>query len=435
MMNNVDIYKGTPMLDIPLNLSITLTRPAPDAAPETIAVIELRCDRLGLRHAGDLLTEPLKPREREQLRFYLEEYWKRPYEPFLEQGKKVEALLPELGRRLYRAVFGSIEAVSLLQAWRLQPGVQRQLSILSEIPRALSLPWELLHDEQGFLVLRSRNPVSLVRRLPQSELGAFPREFEPPLRILLVTARPENEHFLDQRIIARELLDEVQPQIDAGTIAVELLRPPTLPALRNRLSDTTRPPIHVLHFDGHGEFSEGKNAQGVLLFEDEDGQVDRVRAEDVAQVLLDSEVRLVVLTACQSAMGSSDDAFSSVATQLIRSGIDAVTAMSASVLAVSASRYAEAFYHALATGTPAPLAQERARQALHDNPRRDVYRRKPGDEGIIVIMRDWWLPHYYQQRPVLLQPARPNRKRKKATETPLPRLNEGMPAEPRHGDR
>jgi CHAT domain-containing protein len=106
----------------------------------------------------------------------------------------------------------------------------------------------------------------------------------------------------------------------------------------------------------------------------------------VAQVLLDSGVRLVVLTACQSAMGSSDDAFGSVAAQLIRSGIDAVAAMSASVLAVSASRYAEAFYQALATGTPAPLAQERARQALYDNPRRHVYRRKTGDEGTIVML-------------------------------------------------
>src|SRR6266702_1871238 len=126
-------------------------------------------------------------------------------------------------------------AVSVLQAWRLQPlqpGVQRQVSIASEIPRALSFPWELLHDEQGFLVLRTRNPISLIRRLPQHELGGFQTSFEPPLRILMITARPDDAGFIDPRSTARELLDEVQQQVEAGAIALEFLRPPTLRAPR-----------------------------------------------------------------------------------------------------------------------------------------------------------------------------------------------------------
>ena len=155
----------------------------------------------------------------------------------------------------------------------------------------------------------------------------------------------------------------------------------------------------------------------------------------MAQVLQDSGVRLAVLTACQSAMGAADDAFSSVAAQLIRSGVDAVTAMSASGLTVSATRYAEAFYRALASGSSAPLAQERARQALHDEPRRNVHRRRTDDEGTFVTLRDWWLPHYYQQRPVLLQSTKPARKRKSSKSSAgvsLPRLSESMPPEPRY---
>ena len=79
--------------------------------------------------------------------------------------------MTQIGKRLYQAVFGSFKANSLLQAWRLHSGQERQISILSELPKALSLPWELLHDEQGFLVLRTRNPVVLLRRLPQGEPG------------------------------------------------------------------------------------------------------------------------------------------------------------------------------------------------------------------------------------------------------------------------
>jgi hypothetical protein len=208
------------------------------------------------------LIDPLTPQERENLRWYLEEYPEWPYEQFLERGKKVEVCLVELEKRLYQAVCGSSEAMGVVQPWRLQPlqpGTQRQISIVSELPRALSLPWELLHDEQGFLVLRTRNPVSLVRRLPQPELSVFPAPFEHPLRILLVTARPDNTSFTDPRSIACELLDEVQEQTDGGTIAMEFLRPPMLRAHRERLSDTKRPPIHVLHFDGHGTFGEENN--------------------------------------------------------------------------------------------------------------------------------------------------------------------------------
>src|SRR5437667_3236648 len=157
-----------------LDLAITLTPPGKGKKQsKAIAAIALNCAVLGLNHTGDLLNDPLKPQERNDLRWYLEEYWKWPFEGFAERGKQIENLLPEVGKRLYRAVFGSFKAISLLQAWRLHPGRERQISILSDMPKALSLPWELLHDEQGFLVLRTGHPVVLVRRLPQGELASF----------------------------------------------------------------------------------------------------------------------------------------------------------------------------------------------------------------------------------------------------------------------
>lgn len=251
-------------MDQPLDLSITLTAPPQGSSPDAITSIELHCYQLGLQYNRDVLIDPFTPQERENLRWYLEEYPEWPYEQFLERGKKVEVFLVELEKCLYQAVCGSSEAMGVVQPWRLQslqPGTQRQISIVSESPRALSLPWELLHDEQGFLVLRTRNPVSLVCRLPQRELSVFPAPFEPPLRVLLVTARPDNTSFTDACSIARELLDEVQEQTDGGTIAMEFLRLPTLRSRSARLSDTKRPPIHIMHFDGHGIFGEENNGQ------------------------------------------------------------------------------------------------------------------------------------------------------------------------------
>lgn len=419
----------------PLDLSIHLLPPPAGSPAEVLASIALRFDFTGLAHKGDVLLNPLTPQERENLRWYLEEYAEWPYEQFLQRARKIEAILPELGKRLYHTVFASAGALSLVQAWRLYhlpAGTQRQISIISEIPSVLSLPWELLDDEHGFLALHASHPVAFIRRLPKRELAVFPTPFEPPLRILLVTARPTHVGFVDPRSIARELLDEVQPQIDAGSIALEFLRPPTLSALRARLSDTTKPPIQVLHFDGHGIF-DLEQGQGLLAFEDEEGQLSRVSAEDLAQVLQDSGVRLAVLTACQSAQSSADDAFSSVATRLIGSGIDTVVAMSASIQVVSATRYAEAFYRSLATGAEVSVAQERARLALHDDPRRHLHRRGPDDEGTIVRLHDWWVPHSYQQRSVSLLPTRPKRKRRPVSAPALPPLSPDFPPEPRYG--
>ncbi len=422
-------------MNLPLDLSIHFLPPPAGSPAEVLASIALRFDFAGLTHTGDVLLNPFTPQEQEDLRWYLEEYPEWPYEQFLERARKIEAALPELGKRLYSAVFGSAGAMSVAQAWRLCPlpsGGQRQISIISEIPRVLSLPWELLHDEQGFLVLRTRHPVVLIRRLPRHELTAFPTPFEPPLRILLVTARPAGVGFVDPRSIAREVLDELQPQIDAGTIALEFLRPPTLPALRSRLSDPAKPAIHILHFDGHGIF-DTKQSQGMLAFEDADGRLDRVKAETVAQVLQDSGVRLAVLTACESAQSSADDAFSSVAARLIGSGVDAVSAMSATVCVVSATRYVEAFYRALAAGVATPLAQERARQALHDDPRRHMHHRRADSEGTPVLLHDWWVSHYYQQRPVSLQPTKIRRKKRKLAPAPaFSRLSPDFPPEPRY---
>ena len=432
-----------------LDLTITLTPPPAGSPSEAIASITLRCDPQGLTHTGDLLTDPLTQKERDDLRWYLEEYWQWPYEQFLTRGKQVEALLPEIGKRLYGSVFGSVGAMQVSQAWRLQPGAARQVSIVSNIPRILSLPWELLHDEQGFLALRTRNPVSIVRRLPQQELAELATSFEPPLRVLLVTARPEGTGFIDPRSTARELLDEVQSQVETGAITLEFLRPPTLAALRKRLKDTTRL-VHILHFDGHGVFTgevekhDGQRKiggeQGKLAFENVEGKLDLVEAGTLAQVLQDSGVRLAVLDACQSAMGAADDAFSSVATRLIQGGVDAVVAMSASLLVASSTRYFEKFYQELLAGTLASTAQERARQALHDDPRRHLLRRRRDDEATPVELRDWWLPHYYQQRTLVLQATRepaarkPKGKQKQHPPgTPTFRLNKDMPAEPRYG--
>ena len=418
----------------PLDLCVTLTSPPRDAPSDVIARIALHCETLDLSHTGNLLTDPLTQRERSDLRWYLEEYWRWPYEGFAQRGKEVEQLLVAVGQRLYQIVFGNAQAAaSLVQAWRSYAGKEYQISIISDLPAALSLPWELLHDGQHFLALRADHPVSIVRSLPLHEQIEQKVAFVPPLRILLITSQPEGTGFVDPRSIARELFDELGDLMAVGAVELEFLRPPTLATLQARLRKRKRP-IHIMHFDGHGVFGKKAAKQGMLAFEDENGRLDAVKAELLARVLQRSGVRLVVLTACQSAMSSEEDVFSSVSAQLIRSGVDAVVAMSTNVLVTSTTRYTEAFYNALARGIPIAFAHEQARQALHDDPYRHRQRRYRDELGTPVKLYDWWMPHLYQQQPLALQPIQvAHRYRKQGILSPVPSLNEEMPGEPRYG--
>src|SRR5437868_6705026 len=136
-----------------LDLSIVFTNPPAGSSPEVLARVAFRCEALGLDHTNDVFTNPLTPHEWDDLHWYLEEYWKWPYLEFAERGKQVEALLHDVGQRLYRSVLGGAKARAIVQKWQQQPGVLHQVSIVSDMPNILVLPWELLHDEQGFLAL------------------------------------------------------------------------------------------------------------------------------------------------------------------------------------------------------------------------------------------------------------------------------------------
>ena len=72
----------------------------------------MRCNALGLMHAGGTLGDPLTGAEHEELLWYLEEYPVWPYEENVGRARAVEDLLVGVGKRLYQAVFRKEAAAS-----------------------------------------------------------------------------------------------------------------------------------------------------------------------------------------------------------------------------------------------------------------------------------------------------------------------------------
>jgi len=340
-------------------------------------------------------SPPLDEQVREQLRWYLEAYsrW-----PTGEEARaaRVEAQLEGWGRALFDAVFAAdataMRLWSQFRAW--EPGRARLVTLDSTEPEALRLPWELLADEEGHLFALG---IGFRRRLHKAQ-AATPRAFDLPVRVLMVIARPEGQDvaFIDPRASSQALLEAVKPL--GERVAVEFLPAGTLRALTDRLNPSAgsrQPPVHVVHFDGHGVYAT-QTGLGYLLFEDAQGRPDRVDADRLGALLARAGIPLMVLDACQSAHADTPDPYSSVAQRLIRAGVGSVVAMQYSVLVPTSKQFFAAFYRALAEGATVGGAMDAGRYDLLADTFRFLLHRPDGSDRPIHL-KDWFLPALYQQ--------------------------------------
>jgi tetratricopeptide (TPR) repeat protein len=398
----------------------------------------------GLREVASArwrLVAPLGPIEADDLRWYLERYAIWPSPLFAQRARQVEANLQHWGRLLHQAALPPEATANVLQAWaRLDGNASRRFSVLvdpsldpddleaggdgdatparakatanananananakSDTTREaattlLALPWELLHDGDSFLFQGAR-PTRVRRRLTNTKVFDVP-VVATPIRVLLITARPVDDAcgFLDHRSSALPLVDAAEAL--AGLLRLQLLNPPTLPALDEELQRASRAgePYHVVHFDGHGVYDR-RVGLGGLCFEDpadvsklEGRRHQTVLSNKLAPLLMHHRIPLVFLEACQTAQ--AEDSSESIASELLQQGVASVVAMSHSVLVETARRFVDAFYRALAQGERVGGAMLAGQRALHN----DTFRGQVFGAGELRLA-DWFVPVLYQEK-------------------------------------
>ena len=358
-------------------------------------------------------TSPLGPIEAGEIEWYLERFVNWPAEPFLERARKVEQALPEWGRQLYDGV-NAEPARAVLDAWSATGAAERRFTVKvdrkliagtppekqKEADEAatllLGLPWELIHDEQGYLFQGAR-PVRVRRGLPNSDRQRAVAT-EPPIRVLLVSPRPEDQSaaYIDHRISARPLVEALSR---LGHLAsLKLLETPTFPALEKELQDAHEwgEPYHVVHFDGHGVYDRTHNL-GKLCFEDpsdldklEGRRSQLIDADRIARIVRDHRIPLFFLEACQTAQADRDPS-ASVAARLLESGVASVAAMTHSVLVETASRFISQFYDELLQGKRVGQAMLAGQRALKS----DTFRDKTFTGEL--HLEDWFVPVLFQE--------------------------------------
>ncbi len=360
---------------------------------------------------------PIGPIEAEELRWYLEKFAIWPSDYFRDRARKVEENFAKWGQLLHAAALPAGQTRNVMNAWsRIDGRADRRFSVLvdvapepgaaaAEIEAAreaatvlLGLPWELLHDGEGFL-FQGGKPTRVRRHLPNTRDDLSIPVVAPPIRILLVTARPEDEAcgYIDHRASALPLVEAMEAL--GGLVNIHVLSPPTLPALREELDRARREsePYHVVHFDGHGVFDR-RAGLGGLCFEDpqdagklENRRHSTVFTGELGPLLRDYRIPLVFLEACQTA--TAEKASESVASELLKVGVASVVAMSHSVLVETARRFVEAFYAALARGARVGDAMLEGQRKLND----DKSRGRVFGVGELKL-HDWFVPVLFQER-------------------------------------
>ena len=382
----------------------------------------------------------LSAQDREDVRWYLEDYLQYPVAPAPQVAARVEAQISGLGVELFRQVFEANR--DTIRLWDAVAGslADTRVEIDAGIEGGSAVPWELLRDPatDGVVALRAG---AFVRTHPGTAVPVQVAEPEAVgLRVLLVICRPGGRADVPFRSVASHLVRLSREAREA--FQLDVLRPPTFAQLARKLqaAKAAGEPYHVVHFDGHGTWLDEQavaggevpgggfssavfslaspprsGSHGFLVFEDPDssGKQQLVDGPALGGLLADAGVGALVLNACRSAhadlvtepqAGEREGdaharvrAYGSLAQEVMDAGVAGVVAMRYNVYVVTAARFIGEVYAGLLAGRPLGAAVTVARRQLAADPQRQI-------GGRAAPLQDWVVPVVYEAAPLVLQP-------------------------------
>ncbi|MFP5286467.1 MAG: CHAT domain-containing protein [Thermoanaerobaculia bacterium] len=397
--------------------------------------VEVALDGDGARRTAEsTFAFSLSPQDEEDLRWYLEDFLQYPQEPAPTIARRVEGRMAEVGTELFRAVFQANDDCRRIWSRVEERLLETRIEIVTGVAEAATIPWELLREPSAEAVL-ALTAHSFVRAQPDSARAPrLPARKKGKIRILLVLCRPRGEKDVPFRSVASQLLRGLS-EANREAYDLDLLRPPTFEQLGRVLREAHRrgEPYHVVHFDGHGTFTEIKSPgalgallgrltsivlagqregkHGYLWFENPqlEDKGDLVDGTSLGKLLADTGVPVLVLNACRSAhtepspKPAAEDphskvrAFGSLAQEVMDQGVAGVVAMRYNVYVVTAARLAAELYASLARGAVLGEAVTLARKNLSDNPLREVVHAP-------LPLQDWTVPVVYEAAPLQVFP-------------------------------
>ncbi len=281
----------------------------------------------------------------------------------MARNEKLEAsLLKDFGAALFKALFQP----SIRDQYDKSMGVAHaqdtclRLKLRIDAPDLACYPWEYMYDNEqakDFLALHQK--ISITRFLAIQEVVPS-ITLKPPLKILVVIPSPTDKLYAELAVEEEKRIMQaaLAPLAKRGIAQLHFLKAATLESFAKAL----RNKVDVIHFIGHGGFSE--TGGGCLVFENQFRESELVSVDRLGKLLEGKAIRLVVLNACQTAQTSASDISMGVAQGLVKIGIPAVLAMQFKILDESAVAFSKEFYTTLAETFQVDRAVSEARRKM-----------------------------------------------------------------------
>lgn len=383
----------------------------------------------------------LTPQDREDIRWYLEEYLQYPLDPAPKVAGRIEQRMESIGRTLFQCVFGSDEDTRDLWATLRGNIGGARIEVVTDVEEAASMPWELIRDSKTDVPLALRAS-AFVRSQPNpAQRPFFPKISGNFIRILLIICRPGGSHDVPFRSVASRLVKGLGEDA-RSTFELHVLRPPSFERLANvlRRAKLDGNPYHVVHFDGHGVYGgnneeSGENAavvrqlspvllssnkpgkHGFLLFEHPgvENNSELISGQKLGNLLAECNVPVLVLNACRSAHADPPPqpakadlpankganpheqvrAFGSLAQEVMDAGVAGVVAMRYNVYVVTAAQFVADLYTSLVQGDALGVAVSNGRKQLAAQPLREISLEP-------LALQDWMVPVVFEAAPITL---------------------------------
>ena len=270
------------------------------------------------------------------------------------------ARLVEIGRTLFRWLDGG-------ERWltrEIQAATSSPVVLCISTPKGLAhLPWEALHNGDGFLVRALGQPVLPVRWLgkPVAQRTPAPR----PLQVLFMASSPQNVHpVLDFEGEENAILTATRP------FGLDLLVEESgcVDELGLLMQQYDEHDFDVLHITGHAEHT--KAGEPVFLLEDSEGMSEEITAQDLARAL-PHRPPLVFLSGCRTGQNAAHGEVRSLAEQMLDAGFRVVLGWGKPVRDTDATLAAQLVYSQLAAGESLPSAIVRTHAQLQEAGARD----------------------------------------------------------------
>ncbi len=269
------------------------------------------------------ITDPFTPQEERQLEWYFEEWLTYP----MLNGKKAEAAkmsVASYGESLFNQVFKA--DINAYSDYRQLRGNLKQvkIEIVGNSPEFHALHWEAMRDKDLPRPL-AVDCVMIRKRIDKAASVAANMAESPIINLLVVIARPDEEHDVGYRTIARPLIEVIENS--HLPVNIDLLRPGTYESLERHLEAKGAGYYHIIHFDCHGalmayaDIQEGvkrnrytyqarwgrediqpyAGVKAYLFLDGEsNGKADPVEAGELANLLTGKGIPVCILNACQS---------------------------------------------------------------------------------------------------------------------------------------